>query len=76
MNSPADDLLITPQQISEELQGQVTPRTVTTWCKTGKLRASRAGRKWLIKRADFEAFLRSHEGGGTGDLKKANALAA
>ena len=75
MNRLPDDLLITPQQAAEELQGMVTPRTVTTWCKLGKLRATRAGRKWLIRRADFDTFLRSHEEGG--DLRgKAEALAA
>ena len=75
MNRSPDELLITPQQAAEELQGIVTPRTVTTWCKSGKLKASRAGRKWLIRRADFEAFLRVQEEGGE-TRGKAEALAA
>jgi excisionase family DNA binding protein len=58
MTIPDGDLLITPQQIAEELQGMVTPYTVTRWCKSGKLVATKAGRKWLVRRADFEAFLK------------------
>ena len=76
MNTPSPDELMTAQQIVDELQGIVTVRTVTTWCKSGKLKAVRAGLKWVIRRSDFEAFLRSHEGGNEGELKKANALAA
>jgi excisionase family DNA binding protein len=74
MSIPDGDLLITPQQISDELQGMVTPHTVTSWCRSGKLKATRAGRKWIIRRADFVAFLRTNEGGG--ERGKANALAA
>ena len=74
MDPRSPDELLTTQQVCDELQGNVTPRTVMNWCKTGRLRATRAGWKWLIRRADLEAFLR--QGGEEEQLKKANALAA
>jgi excisionase family DNA binding protein len=72
MTIPDGDLLITPQQIVEELQGMVTPYTVTRWCRSGKLKATRAGRKWLIRKADFDEFLKK---GGENSTKKADGLA-
>jgi hypothetical protein len=75
-NLSPDDLM-TAQQIVNELQGIVTVRTVTTWCKSGRLKAKRVGLKWVIRRADFEAFQISNEGGNEGNVRgKVNALAA
>jgi excisionase family DNA binding protein len=71
MTSPDD--LLSPDDIAALLQNRVTIRAVQKWCKSGRLRAINTGRKWLIRRADFEAFLRAHEGGNRG---KTNALAA
>jgi excisionase family DNA binding protein len=68
-----DDFL-SPEEISKLLQNRITPRSVQAWCRTGKLKAIHAGRRWLVRRADFEAFLRSHE--GREEEGKANALAA
>jgi hypothetical protein len=72
MNRSPDDLL-SLKQIAAELQHQVTLQTISAWCRTGKIRARRIGLKWFIRRADFEAFQISNEGGQEG---KANALAA
>jgi excisionase family DNA binding protein len=69
------DQLLTAQEVVDELQGIVTVRTVTNWCAAGRLRARRAGKKWLIRRADLESFLDSWQG-GEGETKKAEALAA
>jgi excisionase family DNA binding protein len=70
MSVPDGDLL-TPQQVSDGLQGIVTPHTVTAWCRSGKLKATRAGRKWVIRRVDLEAFLKQ---GGDESTKKADGL--
>jgi excisionase family DNA binding protein len=74
MNLYSPDELLSSQQVSDELQGMVSARTVTNWCKAGKLKASRAGGKWLIRRADLQAFLQ--RGGEAGEVKKAEPLAA
>jgi excisionase family DNA binding protein len=59
-----DDLL-TPAQVSAILGNHVTPRTIQTWCTDGKLSATRAGRKWLIRRRDLAKFLYPDERQGT-----------
>lgn len=33
------------------------PKTIRRWIKSGELAATRAGRDWLIARADLKAFL-------------------
>ena len=45
------------REIAAELR--VTAQTVNRWCRTKRLPARRAGRKWLIRREDLEIFLRS-----------------
>lgn len=36
----------------------MTKKTVWSWCRSGKLKASRpGGRDYVIKREDFEAFM-------------------
>jgi hypothetical protein len=58
-----------------ELQHKLTGQTVSTWCRTGKLRARRIGLKWFVRRADFEAFQVFNEGGKR-EEGKAEPLAA
>jgi excisionase family DNA binding protein len=43
-------------------QLHVTPETVNRWCRTGQLRATKAGRSWLIQPSDLEAFLKQSKG--------------
>lgn len=71
---PPDELL-NAQQVSTELQGMITARTVTNWCRSGKLKAIRAGvgGKWLIRRGDLKLFL-DQQGGE--EMGKAEPLAA
>lgn len=74
---PPDELL-NAQQVSAELQGLITARTVTNWCRAGKVKAIRAGvgGKWLIRRGDLKALL-DQQGGDEGEIMgKAEALAA
>jgi excisionase family DNA binding protein len=75
MNEISPDDYLSPEDISKLLQNRVTARSVQTWCKIGKLKAIHAGRRWLVRRADFEAFLTSHE--EEGNVRgKAEPLAA
>jgi excisionase family DNA binding protein len=73
MNQPSPDDFLSPDEVAALLQNRYTSRSVQSWCQSGKLPASRVGRKWLIRRADFEAFVRN---GGEVKEGKANALAA
>lgn len=45
------------QEIAQELR--VSVQTVNRWCRTRQLAARRAGRKWLVRREDLDAFLRA-----------------
>jgi len=45
------------REIAAELR--VSVQTVNRWCRLRKLRARRAGRKWLVRPEDLEAFLRA-----------------
>jgi hypothetical protein len=74
MNRPLPDDLLTLKQLASQLNNQVTVQTLSTWCRTGKIRARRIGLKWFIRWADFEAFQISNEGGSIEG--KTNALAA
>jgi excisionase family DNA binding protein len=51
----------------------VSPQTVSSWCREGKLRAIRAGRLWRIRPADLEEFTKK---GVPPENLKANGLAA
>lgn len=75
MEGQNPDQLLTVKQVTVELQGIFSERTVAYWCATGKLPARRAGKRWLIRRADLVEFLKSNQG-GEGEAKKAEALAA
>lgn len=46
-------------QASEELQEN--RRTVSYWCLTGKLKATKLGRDYVIMREDLEAFKLARE---------------
>lgn len=61
-----------PEEIAEELR--VDPGTVRRWCRAGQLRAVRAGKSWLITRADLEAFMKQSSEEGLGS-KKVDGLA-
>ena len=50
----ADELLTLPQ-IAVELS--MNPATVRWWVSTDKLPAQRVGRRWLVRRTDFDHFL-------------------
>lgn len=64
---------LTPVQIAERLN--VTRRTVTSWCESGRLRASRVGGRWRIDPADLEAFLQTPTMAKEESPKKAETLA-
>ena len=52
----ADEQLLTPAQVAEELQ--VTVVTVRRWINSGALRASKVGpRRWMVRRSDVDTFL-------------------
>lgn len=42
---------------STALEIEVDRETVYRWIREGKLRATRVGRQWRIRRADLEAFM-------------------
>lgn len=46
------------REIAAELR--VSVQTVNRWCRTNQLAARRAGRKWIVRRDDLEAFLRAN----------------
>jgi len=47
------------REIAAELR--VSVQTVNRWCRLRKLRARRAGRKWLVRQEDLEAFLQKDD---------------
>lgn len=42
---------------------RVGTRTINHWCASGRLRASKAGRSWLIAHAAVDEFLLAPKGG-------------
>lgn len=62
---------LTPEEVATQLR--VTPKAVRAWCAAGKLKAARAGRRWLIKPADVQAFITTPE--VKEESKKADGLA-
>lgn len=57
-----DDQLLSATKVAEALQHQVTRQAVTAWCRSGKLKAQRAGKKWLIRWGDLQEFLKTRKG--------------
>ncbi|TEA06277.1 MULTISPECIES: helix-turn-helix domain-containing protein [Mycobacteriaceae] len=51
----ATDLKVTTTMAAHET-GR-SERCVRHWCRTGRLRATKQGRDWVINRADLEIFL-------------------
>ncbi|MBK9943669.1 MAG: helix-turn-helix domain-containing protein [Kouleothrix sp.] len=53
---------------------RISPQTVSSWCREGRLKAIRAGRVWRIRPADLEEF--THKGiPQSGESPKASGLA-
>lgn len=61
--------ILTPEEIATEWRLEVA--TVRRWIREGKLKATKLGRGWRIKRADWDAFMKSE----AGEPKKVNGLA-
>lgn len=51
--------MLTPHEASKVMKLHV--QTVMTWCREGRLTASKVGRKWLISREAIEEHLRRHQ---------------
>jgi excisionase family DNA binding protein len=52
---PVDDRLYSIAEVAQRLG--MSPYTVTTWIKAGRLKASRIGRFWRIRARDLERFI-------------------
>lgn len=61
--------IYTPEEIA--LQWRLEPATVRRWIREGKLKATKLGRGWRVKREDWESFIQAQEVAS----KKADALA-
>lgn len=51
--------IYTPEEVAEILH--VTRRTVYGWIKSGKLKASKVGRGWRVKREELDSFINGAE---------------
>lgn len=49
-----EEQYLTTDEVAEMLR--VTPQAVNKWCREGKLKAIRAGRRWRITRAALNEF--------------------
>lgn len=49
-----DESYLTTEEAAAMLRS--TPQAVTKWCRQGKIKAIRAGRKWLMTRAAVLEF--------------------
>jgi excisionase family DNA binding protein len=54
---------MTIEDIYEELDRKVPIDSIRQWIKSGRLKAYRPGKAYLIKREDFEKFLRESQTG-------------
>jgi excisionase family DNA binding protein len=61
--------LLLPAEVARILR--VTTRTIERYCKQGKLRAVKVGRRWRIPRSALEDFLR--QGGSSAGRKLGQA---
>jgi excisionase family DNA binding protein len=52
---PIDDRLYSIAEVAQHLG--MSPYTIMTWIKAGRLKASRIGRFWRIRPRDLEAFI-------------------
>lgn len=48
--------MLTPEKASKAMHQHV--QTVTKWCRKGKIRATKLGRKWLIPKEEVDRHLR------------------
>lgn len=58
LKGPSVSPYLDVREIATELR--VSVQTVNRWCRTRRLAARRAGRKWLVRREDLDAFLRAN----------------
>jgi len=49
------------EMIYEELGKLVPMETIRSWIRTGKLKAYRPGKTYLVKREDFDKFMRDSQ---------------
>ena len=52
------DALLTVAEVADIMR--IGPWQVATWCREGKLRASKPGKAWLITPDAVEEFLAAH----------------
>lgn len=50
--------LLTTEEVARRLR--VSPGAVRAWLRSGQLRGVRAGRRWRIREADLEEYLRQN----------------
>jgi len=72
MSAPDADPWLTPEQVGGELK--VHPATVRLWIRNGRLRATRVGRSWRVRRSEIDRVLESgsspaYAEPGTGDTR-------
>jgi excisionase family DNA binding protein len=48
--------LLTPEEIAKQLR--VSTEAVQAWCRSGRMKAIRAGRQWRITREALDEFTR------------------
>lgn len=51
------DRLLTPEEAAEIFA--VSPKSIREWLRQGKLKGTKVGRLWRIKKSDLEAFFNS-----------------
>ncbi len=58
---PDETEWLTIEDVYEELDRKVPIDSIRQWIKSGRLRAYRPGKAYLIKRADLEKFLQESQ---------------
>lgn len=51
---------LTTEQVAAQLGGGVAAKTIAAWCKSGDLKATKLGNRYLIRLCDLERFLAEH----------------
>lgn len=51
--------MLTPQEASKKMH--LHPQTVMDWCREGKIRATKLGRKWLIPKEEVVRQIHAYE---------------
>lgn len=65
---------LTVQEVADRLR--VSRQAVSQWCRTGELKAIRAGRSWRITTEDLAAYVTRNPGGKEGPKNEALAFAS